>query len=139
MTAYLKTSNIVTVLFLIAMCWHFGTVVGLFGTAPLGQSDMFVRLGVIVGAIVIGSILVAMRVQSTQGVPMLPDEREEKIERVSEGIGTFVIYIGLLLLAWFVFTPLTPVQMVNGLLLVVAVTELIKLLIVLYLHRKEDF
>ena len=137
MTAYLKTSNSVTIGFLIAMLWHFGTVAGLFGTAPLGQADMFIRLAVIIGATVVVSFISALAIQRWQGSPMLPDEREEKIERVSETVGTVMIYAGLLVLAWFAFAPLSPVQFVNGILIIVAVTELVKLLIVLYLHNRE--
>lgn len=137
MTAYLKTSNAVTVGFLAAMLWHFGTVLGLFGAPPAGQADMFIRLGIILGVTVGVSIAVAFVVEKRDGAPLLPDEREEKIERVSETIGTVTIYIGLLALAWFAFLPLSPLQFVNGILLVVALTELVKLLIVLYLHRRE--
>jgi len=139
MTAYLKTSNVVTLIFLVGMLWHFGTVFGLFGIAPTGQVEMFVRLGIIIGAVVITTLISAYTIQSRQGSPMLPDEREEKIERVSEGVGTVMIYAGLLLLSWFAFTPLSPTDVVNGLLLIVTAVELVKLLIVLHLHRKENF
>ena len=66
----------------------------------------------------------------------MPDDREEKIERVSESIGVLVIYGSILVLAWAAFAPLTPVQFVNGLIGVVAITELVKLLIVLALHKR---
>lgn len=137
MTAYLKTSNSVTIGFLVAMLWHFGTVAGLFGTAPLGQSDMFIRLAVIIGVTLVASVLAAHTLQKREGAPLLPDEREEKIERVSEGVGVLTIYAGLLVLAWVAFSPLSPVQFVNGILLVVTVTELVKLLVVLFLHTRE--
>jgi len=69
---------------------------------------------------------------------MLPDEREKKIERVSEGVGVLAIYGGLLILCWFAFTPLAPYQIVNWILAIVAGTEVIKLLTVLLLHKRED-
>lgn len=136
MTAYLKTSNLVTIGFLAAMCWHFGTVFGLFGTPPIGQSDMFIRLGVIIGVTILTAFLAAFTIQKRQGSPLLPDEREEKIERLSEAFGVMSIYIGLLLLAWFAFMPLSPVQFVNGILAIVSITELLKLLVVLFLHQR---
>ncbi len=137
MTAYLKTSNAVTVGFLIAMAWHFGTVFGLFGFAPTGQAEMFVRLAIIIGIAMGAAFVAAWTLQKQLGAPLLPDEREEKIERVSEGMGTCMLYLGLLVLAWMAFAPLSPMQFVNGLLAVVAITELLKLLIVFYLHRRD--
>lgn len=137
MTAYLKTSNAITIGFLVAMLWHFGTVVGLFGMAPVGQGDMFIRLAMIIGLTVGVAIFVAMAINKRQGSPMLPDEREEKIERISEAFGVITIYIGLLVLAWCAFAPLSPMQIVNGILIVVSFTEFVKLLIVLFLHNRE--
>lgn len=137
MTAYLKTSNAVTIGFLLAMIWHFGTVFGWFGVAPVGQIDMFIRLGIIIGATIISAVIAAHFIQAKTTQPLLPDEREEKIERVSEAIGVLTIYAGLLVLAWCAFAPLSPVQMVNGILAVVAITELVKLLVVLYLHKRK--
>ncbi len=138
MTPYLKTSDAVTIGFLAAMFWHFCTVFGVFGSVPVGQEDMMIRIFVILGILIVVAFLAAYIIQIRQGgAPLLPDEREEKIERVSEGIGTLTIYIGLLLLAWFAFAPLTPTQFVNGMLAVVTAAELIKLLIVLRLHRAE--
>ena len=136
MTDYLKTSNAVTVGFLLAMCWHFGTVLGLFGVAPIGQVDLFVRLGLILGTTVVVAFIVSY-VFVKKGQPLQAEEREEKIERYSEGVGTLVIYFGFLLLVWFAFAPMSPAQCVNGLLLVVSVAELLKLLVVLALHRRE--
>ncbi|GAB5447737.1 hypothetical protein [Gymnodinialimonas sp.] len=136
MTAYLKTSNAVTIGFLIAMAWHFGTVFGLFGTAPSNQAEMFIRLGLIIGVTIAVLFATALTLQTKLQAPLLPDEREEKIERLSEAAGVMTIYIGLLILAWFAFAPLSPMQFVNGLLAVVTVTELVKLLFVLALHRR---
>lgn len=136
MSAYLKTSNAVTIGFLAAMLWHFGTVLGFFGTVPVGQADMMFRLFVIVGIVVGVAFLAAFTVQKRYGTLLLPDEREEKIERVSETFGTVVIYAGLLLVACLAFAPLSPTQFVNGLLAVVSVAELVKLLIVINLHGK---
>lgn len=136
MTAYLKTSNAVTIGFLIAMCWHFGTVFGLFGVAPVLRPEMFLRLGIIIGVTILVSAIAAYVIQNKQGSPLLPDEREEKIERLSEGAGVMSIYIGMLVLCWFAFTPLTAIGIVNSLLAIVTVTELIKLLVVLFLHNR---
>ncbi|MEX3016240.1 hypothetical protein [Gymnodinialimonas hymeniacidonis] len=137
MTSYLRFSNAMTIGFLIVVLWHFGTVFGLFGVAPSTQTEMFVRLGVIIGVTIVTSFAGALVMQKRQGAPLLPDEREEKIERQSEGIGVLTIYVGLLVLAWLAFAPLNPIQFVNGILAVVAVTELAKLLVVLFLHRRE--
>lgn len=137
MSAYLKASNSVTIGFLAAMAWHFGTVLGLFGTVPIGQADMMFRLAVIVGVVIAVALIAAFTAQKRYGVLLIPDGREEQIEHVSEGIGTVIIYAGLILLAWFAFTPLSPTQFVNGLLAVVSVAELAKLLIVAKLHGKK--
>lgn len=136
MTAYLKTSNAVTVAFLFVVAWHFGTVVGLYGFAPVEKTEMLLRLFVIVAVPVVSAFIASFAIQSRSPTPLLPDEREEKIERVSEAIGVLVIYGGILVLAWAAFAPLTPVQFVNGLIGVVAITELVKLLIVLSLHKR---
>ncbi len=137
MSAYLRFSNSMTIGFLAMVLRHFGTVIGLYGFAPSSQSDMFIRLAVIIGATIGASFLGALVMQTRQGAPLLPDEREEKIERISEGAGVLTIYAGLLVLAWLAFAPLNPIQVVNGILLVVAATELIKLIVVLFLHRRE--
>lgn len=44
MTAYLKTPNAVTVAFLCVFAWHFGTVFGLYGFAPIEKAEMLLRL-----------------------------------------------------------------------------------------------
>ena len=138
MTNYLKTSNAVAVAFLVVVAWHFGTVLGLYGSAPVARMEMVMRLCVIVGVPVVSALVSAFAVQTKTKTPLMPDEREEKIERISEGIGVLVIYMGILMLAWFAFAPLTPAQFVNGLIGVVAVTELVKLMIVLGLHKRDD-
>lgn len=135
MAANLKASTAVTLGFLAMMCWHFGTIAGLFGTAPTTQADVFIRLGLILGSVVAVAFICALTIQKHQGRPLLPDEREEKIERVSEGVGVLILYAGMLLVAWFTFMPLTPAVVVNGLLAVVSVAEFVKLLIVFYLHN----
>ena len=138
MTAYPRTSNAVTILFLLLVGWHFGTVFGLFGTAPTDLTDTMLRLAVIVGGTVISAVIVSNIIMARSKSVMLPDEREEKIERVSEGVGVLAIYAGLLVFCWFAFTPLAPFQIVNWILAIVAVTEVIKLLTVLLLHKRED-
>lgn len=138
MSPYLKTSNAVTIGFLAAMAWHFCTVFGVFGAVPVGQEDIRVRLFIILGILMVVAFLAAYILQQRHGgLPLLPDEREEKIERVSEGMGPTILYGGLLCIAWFAFTPLTPTQFVNGLLGVVTVAEFVKLLIVIRLHKKR--
>lgn len=138
MTAYLKTSNAVTVLFLLLVGWHFGTVFGFFGTTPTDLADTMLRLAIIVGGTVLSAVIASNAVMARSKTLMLPDEREEKIERVSEGVGVLAIYGGLLVLCWFAFTPLAPYQIVNWILAIVAGTEVIKLLTVLLLHKRED-
>lgn len=137
MTAYLKTSNTITILFLLLVGWHFGTVFGFFGVAPTGQTDVFLRLAIIIGGTMISAFIASYTFLSRNAYPLMPDEREEKIERVSEGIGVLMLYIGLIFLAWFAFAPLQPFEIVNGMLAVVAITELVKLLIVFVLHKRE--
>lgn len=136
MSGYMKISTIVTLGFLAMLCWHFGTVFGLFGVAPVARADIFLRVAIIVGVVMVFSFVSSLWVQKNQGAPTLPDEREEKIERMSEMVGVLTIYAGLLCLMWFAFVPMDPVQVANGILAVVFATELAKLICTHVLLRR---
>ena len=108
MSVHVKMGMFLAIGLLVVFAWHFGTVLGLFGTAPATQSAFFIRIGImLVGffvASVVTSILVAKRDESAP----LPDEREERVELLAERNGSVAIYVAFLCLMWFVFTPLTP-------------------------------
>ena len=137
MSSFMKTMTLVSILFLLAIGWHFGTVFGLFGTAPETQAAFFMRIGTIVLGIFIISVVAAIRIAKRDGTPPMPDEREEKIELKAERNGVTAIYAGLLCLIWFSFAPMTPMQFANGILAVVCFTEIVKLLTAFFFLKKR--
>lgn len=136
MSPYQKMTLYLSIALLLAFGWHFGTVLGLFGTAPLTQGAFFARIGAILGLFVAASFVTALVVGRAGPRAALPDEREEWIELRAQRSGVMTLYLGLLLLAWFAFSPMTPVGFANGLLAVVCVTEIVKVLTEIYYHRR---
>lgn len=136
MSPFIKTTTLITLFFFLAIGWHFGTVLGLFGTAPATQMAFFLRIIGIVVAVFVISIIAAVIFAKQDDAAPLPDEREEKIELLAERNGVFAIYAGLLCLIWFSLAPMTPMQIANGILLVVCFTELIKILSAFYFLRR---
>lgn len=121
---------------LVVLGWHFATVFGLFGTAPVTRADFFVRMGIIFVAFFVVSAVVAVVVASRDESAVVPDEREEIVELKAERYGLVAIYLGLFVVMWFGFTPLSPMQMANGILGVLCVGEIVKIVFgLLYLRR----
>ena len=138
MSTHLKTIYIISLGLLAAFGWHFGTVLGLFGSAPETQTAFIIRIGGILIAFFVTFTIAFMMVAKRDEDAVTPDEREEKIELKAERNGFFAIYAGLLCLMWFVFTPMTPMQIANGILAIVCFTEITKLLSGLYFLRKGE-
>ena len=136
MSAHIKMVFFLSLSLLAVFGWHFATVLGIFGTAPATQSAFFIRLGLILGGFIIVAIITSILVQKRDENAALPDEREEKIEMLAERNGMLAIYAGLLVLMWMAFSPLTPMQMANGILAVVCFNEIIKLVSALYYLRR---
>lgn len=137
MSNLLKIAIFVSFGFLALLGWHFGTVLGLFGTAPETSAALFFRVALIVVATFCVSAGAAIYFAKRDGVLLEPDEREEGIELRSERNGAIAIYGGLLCLIWFLSTPMTHMQIANGILLVVAFTEVVKLLTVFYFYKRR--
>jgi len=112
---------------LVIFGWHFATVFELIGTAPQTRNEFFIRLGIILVGFLVVSTVVAILQDKRDGKLNMPDEREEAILLRTEQVGLNVVYAGLLLVIWFSFTPMTPMQIANALLAVVCVSEIAKL------------
>jgi hypothetical protein len=124
----MKSIVILSIGLLLVFGWHFATVFGFYGNAPQTQGEFFARLGLIfIGFLVVSAITAAV-VAKRSGLPPVPDEREDKVLLKTERIGAATLYVGLLLITWLVFTPLTPMQVANAILAVVCVTEIVKLI-----------
>ncbi len=135
MSTHIKMVVFLTLGLLVIFGWHFSTVFGFLGAAPITQSDFFIRIGSIVLVFFIASVITSMMVAKKDENAVMADEREEQIELKTERAGVISLYIGLMIVMWFVFTPLTSMQVANAILAVVCVTEIIKLLYGLFLLK----
>jgi hypothetical protein len=122
---------------LAVFAWHFGTVLGWFGTAPATPGEFFWRLGIILVGFFVVSVVTAIKVASGDETAAMPDEREEKIELRAERVGVIVLYLGLLVVVWLAFSPLTPMQFANAVLAAVCAAELIKMTYALVIMNKQ--
>lgn len=130
---YVVTASVLT---LIPIGWHFGTVFGYWGEAPVTRADFFIRLGVIVAISIVANIIVSILMASSSGEEEFePDEREKKVLQRAELSGYYVLAAGVVITIWFVFTPLTPMQTANALLASFALSEVFKLLVGVYFLR----
>jgi len=136
MSAHLKLIVFLSLGLLMAFGWHFSTVFGFLGAAPVTQSDFFIRIGSIVLVFIVISVVTSVMIAKKDENSVLPDEREEKIELKADRVGVGSLYIGLMMVMWFVFIPLTPMQVANAILAVVCVTEIIKILYGLFLLKR---
>ena len=127
MSNYLKAIIFLSLGLLAVFGWHFGTVFGFFGTAPQTQSDFFIRLGFIIVAFLLSSVVTGIMMAKHDDDALTPDEREEKITLKADRVGSAVVYLGLLVVMWLVFLPMTPMQTANAILAVVYLSELIKI------------
>lgn len=136
MSAYTKMVVFLSLGLLAVFGWHFATVFGIIGTAPQTRGEFFLRLGVILVSFIVISAVTAGLIARKDRRAAVPDEREEKIELHTERVGLVSLYAGLLVVAWCVFIPLTPVQMANALLAAVCASEIIKLVYAMVVLRR---
>ncbi len=136
MSTHFKMIVFLSLGLLMVFGWHFLTVFGFLGTAPVTQTDFFIRIGLIILVFIVISVITSIMVAKKDENAVLPDEREEKIELKADRVGAVSLYIGLMIVMWFVFTPLTPMQVANAILAVVCVTEIIKILYGLFLLKR---
>ena len=122
---------------LTVFAWHFATVLGFFGNAPQTPNEFFIRLGIILIGFILASVITSILViRRHNEAASLPDERETIIELKSDRVGVLTLYLGLLVLLWFIFTPMTPMQIANGILAVVCFSETIKIAYALYILKR---
>ena len=125
----LKLHGLASALMLLAVGWHFGTVLGYWGHAPDGRTELFIRIGMITAFTIIGTIIAAIVVAIRTGDEDLEiDEREILIEQKAERNGYFALATAALGVMWLVFDPVSPMQLANLILAAMAVGEVIKLL-----------
>lgn len=128
MSNYIKAIVGLAAVPLALISWHFGTVLGLFGSPPQTRNEFFVRLGVIVIAFIVSSLIVATRMARKEGESALePDEREELVGVKAERNGGWAISVGIIVLMWFVFQSPSPMAIANILLAILWVGELVKI------------
>jgi len=113
---------------LLLFAWHFATVFGVVGSPPQSRSELFIRFGIFIAAFLISSVVSSVFIARKDENAVLPDEREEQIERRVERHGLTVVYAGIVCLMWFVFTPLEPMQVANALLGIVCISEAFKII-----------
>jgi hypothetical protein len=135
MSTHFKTIVFLSVGLLMVFGWHFLTVFGFLGVAPATQTDFFIRIGSIIFGFIVVSSITTIMVGKKNSNAVFPDEREEKIELKAERLGVVSLYIGLIVVMWLVFTPLTPMQVANAILVVVCITEIIKISYGLFLLK----
>jgi len=126
-----------SIVLLVIFGWHFATVFELVGKAPQTRGEFFMRLGIIFGGFWVSSMIIAVLQDKRDGKFNVPDEREEAILLRTEQIGLNVVYAGLLLVMWFSFTPMSPMQIANALLAVLCICEIAKLVYGLLVLRRK--
>lgn len=127
MSPYVKAIVFLSLGLLVVFGWHFATVLGILGNPPQTRGEFFIRIGLIFFAFLVVSGISAALVSKHTEQPTEPDEREEIVLLKTERVGMVTVYAGLVLVAWMVFTPFTPMQMANALLALVCVTEFVKI------------
>lgn len=127
MSPALRFIALSTMFSLIPILWHFGTVFEFWGEAPKTQTELFVRIGIFVGFAIIGSIVTSILMAiATREDDFEPDEREKQVIRKAELTGYYILAAGVVLVMWFVFKPMTPMQTANALLAAFAISEVTK-------------
>lgn len=137
MSSYFKTLVFLCSGLLAVFGWHFATVLGLLGSAPQTRGEFFVRIGLILIGFLIVSVLSAVMVSKHSEREAVPDEREEEILLKTERIGVGTLYIGLLVIIWLVFSPLTPMQVANAVLAVICLSEFAKIVYGIIIHNRQ--
>jgi len=116
-------------LLLLPFGWHFGTVLGVWGTPPATRTELFIRIAVIVVVFIVASIVVAIATASRAGDDeFMPDEREQIIVQKAERNGYYLLSAGLVFLMWAVFEPMSPMVVANTLIAIMCLGELVKIL-----------
>ena len=118
--------------------WHFATVFGILGEPPETRGEFFLRIGLIAAGFVIVSVITAIvMAMRDDGDGIIPDERETLIEIRAERNGGWALMVGLVVLMWFAFSPMRPMDIANAALAILAIGEAVKIVSgLIYLHGR---
>jgi len=128
MSELTKYTSIASAGLLLAIGWHFGTVLGLFGSAPQTPEAFFWRIGSFTLAFIVAVIVISIWRSLVDEVELEADEREQKVIDKSEKIAGVVLAIGVVNLVWLAFQPLTPMQTANFALASLCLAEMARLI-----------
>lgn len=138
MSNYMKFVVIASAIMMLVPAWHFGTVFGFWGQPPETQIAFFIRLGIIVAGFIIILIIGAVILAARDEADLDPNEREVHIVRKAERNGGYVVSAGLLVLMWYVFTPMSPMDVANVALGILCIGEVAKIISgLIYLQRGQ--
>lgn len=128
MSPHMKFVVGLSVALYVPILWHFATVFGYLGEPPQTRGEFFLRIGFIFVGFVVVSAVVGSILEARIGErDVMPDEREWQIHTRAERNGGWALMVGLIALMWFAFSPMTPMDMANSALAVLAIGEAVKI------------
>ncbi len=129
MSNHMKFVIGLSTLMFVPILWHFATVFGYFGEPPQTRGGFFLRIGLIAAGFIVVSAITASVIASRHGDDEVkPDEREWLIETRSERNGGWALMAGLIVLMWFAFAPMQPMDVANAALAIMATGEAVKII-----------
>lgn len=138
MSNHMKFVFGLSTLVFLPILWHFATVFGILGEPPETRGEFFLRIGLIAAGFVIVSVITAIvMAMRDDGDGIIPDERETLIEIRAERNGGWALMVGLVVLMWFAFSPMRPMDIANAALAILAIGEAVKIVSgLIYLHGR---
>lgn len=138
MSNHMKFVFGLSTLVFVPILWHFATVFGFLGEPPETRGEFFLRIGLIAAGFIIVSVITAIiMAMRNDGDGIMPDEREALIEIRAERNGSWALMAGLVVLMWFAFSPMQPMDVANAALAIIAIGEAVKIVSgLLYLHGR---
>ncbi|MEJ2125611.1 MAG: hypothetical protein P8Y47_12635 [Alphaproteobacteria bacterium] len=128
MSNHMKFVIGLSTLVFVPILWHFATVFGVLGEPPETRGEFFLRIGLIAAGFIIVSVITAtVMAARSNGDDILPDEREALIETRAERNGGWALMAGLVVLMWFAFSPMRPMDVANAALAIIAIGEAVKI------------
>jgi hypothetical protein len=98
------------------------------GEPPETRGEFFLRIGLIAAGFIIVSVITAIvMAMRNDGDGIMPDEREALIETRAERNGGWALMAGLVVLMWFAFSPMRPMDVANAALAIIAIGEAVKI------------
>ena len=138
MSNHMKFVFGLSTLVFLPILWHFATVFGILGEPPETRGEFFLRIGLIAAGFVVVSVITAIvMAMRDDGDGIIPDERETLIEIRAERNGGWALMVGLVVLMWFAFSPMRPMDIANAALAILAIGEAVKIVSgLIYLHGR---